>query len=482
MSALYAAAAAARDLAAAGLLRAVLVAQDGVWRRVGPAAAVGAFQGAVLDSRQAGGGRLFVGLPGTRVDGRRFAAEAVRAGAVALTGPGDGEDLAPGGAVPPAGTVLISDDPQAALAELASCWRGRHRPELVGITGSNGKTTTKDLLAALLRGAGAVHATAGNFNSAQGVPLTLLGLAPEHRYAVVEMGASARGHIAELAALARPRVGLITVAAGAHLETFGDLDGVIAGKGELVEALPADGVAVLNADSPGFDRWCERAPCPVVSFGEQAGDHRWRFAVGPDPRTGELILDGERWPVPLPGRHNAANLAAAILAGRAVGAADTQMRAGLAGFAASPHRGLLLPLAGRRLLDDCYNANPDSLRSAARALAELAGGEAWAVLGAMAELGPESDRLHEAAGRELADLGIGRLVAVGEGARPLATGFAAAGGLAEVVGDHDAAADLLATLTRPGDRILLKGSRSATMERVLGALQERHHWTAEVTG
>jgi UDP-N-acetylmuramoyl-tripeptide--D-alanyl-D-alanine ligase len=366
------------------------------------------------------------------------------------------------------------------MTVLADRWRQRHQPVLVGITGSNGKTTTKDLLAALLRGAGAVHATGGNYNSAQGVPVTLLGLAPEHRFAVVEMGASAVGNIADLAALGRPRIGIITLAAGAHLETFGSLEGVIAGKGELVAALPADGVAILNADSPGFARWCERAPCPVTSFGEAAGDHRWQWTPpGDDLAGGTLWLDGAAWPVPLPGRHNAANLCAAILAGRAAGATDAQMRAGLASFTASPHRGALLVLAGRRVLDDCYNANPDSLGRAARTVAELGGGTAWAVVGAMAELGPGSEDLHHRAGADLADAGIDRLVAVGERARPLAAGFATGGRVAEVVADHDAAADLLAALTRPGDRILIKGSRSATMERVLAALRERHGWSPE---
>jgi UDP-N-acetylmuramoyl-tripeptide--D-alanyl-D-alanine ligase len=476
----YAVADAARDLAAAGLLRAVLVADGASWTRVGPAAAPGAFHGATLDSRAAREGILFVGLPGTRVDGRRYAADALVAGATALVGPGDGASLAPGGAVPPRGVLLVSDAPQDALAVLGARWRDRHDPVLVGITGSNGKTTTKDLLGAMLAGAGPTLATAGNYNSAQGVPITLLALRPEHRYAVVEMGASAVGHIADLAALARPRIGVITVAAGAHLETFGSLDGVIEGKGEMVAGLPPDGTAILNADSPGFERWCERAPCPVVSFGATAGDHRWSWQPGPPGGpAGVLDLDGDSWPVPLPGRHNAANLCAAILAGRAAGAGDRDLRHGLVAFAASPHRGTLRRLAGRSILDDCYNANPASLHSAAVALLELPGGTAWAVLGAMAELGPDSDRLHHEAGADLHAVGVERVVAVGEATRPLAEGFAAAGRLAEVIASHDAAADLLASATRPGDRILVKGSRSATMERVLEALGVRHGWSAE---
>lgn len=471
--------AAAADLAAAGLLRDIWTATDGGWRRAAAADLAGGFRGAVLDSRAARPDELFVGLPGERVDGRRFAGQALRAGAHALVGLGRGADTVPEGEAPPRGTVLVASDPLAALSVLAVRWRARMRALVLGVTGSNGKTTTKDFLAALLSGAGEVHATAGNHNSAQGVPLTLLGLSVRHRYAVIEMGASAVGHIAARAALARPTIGVITNAAAAHLEEFGSLEGIVAGKGELVAALPPDGTAVLNADSPGFAQWVARAACRTVSWGQQAGDHRWGWT--PDPATGGgwLALDGERWPVPLPGQHNGANLCAALLAARAAGLSDRQLRRGLDAFRPSPHRADLRRLGGRFVVDDSYNANPESMLSAARMLGELPGGRAWAVLGAMAELGAGSAALHLDCGRALAALGLAELVTVGTAARPLADGYRAGGGRVTECPDCAAAADLLDRSTRPGDRILIKGSRSTGMERVIAELVDRLGWTEE---
>jgi UDP-N-acetylmuramoyl-tripeptide--D-alanyl-D-alanine ligase len=470
---------AAEHLQAAGLLRAVVVADSGAWRTVETRDARGRFHGAVLDSREAAPDRLFVGLRGTRTDGRRFAASALAAGAHALAGPADDGGAHPDESAPEHGTLLVCDDPEAALTRLAACWRRRFTPETIGVTGSNGKTTTKDLLAALLSGAGPVLATRGNLNSAQGVPVTLLDLGPEHRYAVIEMGASAVGHIAARAGLARPRIGIITNASAAHLQEFGSLDGVVRGKGEMVEALPDDGVAILDADQPAFAAWRDRASCRVVSWGRQAGDHHWDWQPGDHAVAGWLVLDGDRWPVPLPGRHNAANLCAAILAARAAGAADDDLRRGLSAFRASPHRGHVIRLGGRTVLDDCYNANPASMVSAVAALLGLPGGRSVAVLGGMAELGPDQEQLHRECGRRCAELGLSRLVAVGDLALPLGEGFAAAGGQADFATDHAAAADLVATATREGDRILLKGSRSTAMEKVLDEWRGRHGWQEE---
>lgn len=477
--------AAAADLAAGGLLLAALSAHDGDWHVTRTEAIAGSFAGAVLDSRLATDGVLFVGLVGPRRDGRDFALQALAAGAHALIGPGTGAAaagaalaaLAPAGPVPLRGCLLVCRDALAGMTCLAGHWRRRLPALVIGVTGTNGKTTTKDFLAAALSAAGSVHATTGNLNSAEGVPLVLLGLQARHRYAVVEMGASAVGHVAARAAVARPEIGVITNAAPAHLAEFGNLAGVIAGKGELVAALPPDGVALLNADSPGFDAWCARAQCRVVSWGQRAGDHRYQWR--PRGGAGQLELDGELWDVPLPGSHNGANLCAAVLAARAAGLGDAQIRAGLQTFRPSPHRAALRRLSGRLVLDDCYNANPESLRRAGGMLCDLPGGALWAVLGAMAELGDESAALHKAAGRDLARLGIDHLVAVGEGAQLLADGFAASGGQAHVTSDHAAAAALLAAATRSGDRILIKGSRAAAMEQVLAELLEVRGWSED---
>lgn len=430
----------------------------------------GEFLGAGLDNRELAPGGLFVALAGEHADGRRFAPGALAKGHWVLTRKVDGpDDLA--GLQAPAG-VLLSADPEAALAALAAAWRDRFDLPLVGVTGSNGKTTTKDLLTALLAAAGPVWATRGNLNNRLGLPLTLLGLRREHRFAVIEMGASAVGHIAYLASLARPTVAVITNAGQAHLAEFGSLAGVVQGKGEILDLLPATGRAILNTDSPGFAEWAERAPCPVLSFGRSEGDflHAWN----PDGGDGRPVLTmaGESWPVPLPGEHNGANLAAALAAGLALGVPPEQLRAGLASFRPSEHRSSLLDIAGRTVLDDAYNANPVSMAAAGRALARLGGrGRTLAVLGHMAELGSGSEDLHRDTGRQLAADGLDALLAVGPAAAPLAEGFAAAGGEASRCADLEEAAAWVADRSRPGDRILVKGSRSAGMEQLVPLLE-----------
>ena len=285
----YAAATAAADLAAAGLACRVHVAREGSLQEAEPSATAGGFRGAGLDSRHLAAGQLFVALPGEHMDGRRFAGDALAAGHWVLThGDGDTATMLAGVRTPgPETGVLVCADPVAALGELARVWRGRQPARAVAVTGTNGKTTTKDLLAAMLAGAGPVHATRGNLNNHLGVPLTLLGLAPEHRFAVVEMGASAVGEISRLGALVRPEVGVITNAAPAHLAEFGSLEGVIRGKGELVETVVPEGTVVLNADSPGFAEWRERAAGRVVSFGD-GGDHPWAWR--PDDAGGGAEL------------------------------------------------------------------------------------------------------------------------------------------------------------------------------------------------
>ncbi len=445
----------------------------------------GAFAGAGLDSRRLAPGALFVALAGQNVDGRCFVPAVLEAGHWVLTRSAAAPDPLVGASLRDGGGALLSPDPEKALAHLAGCWRRRLGTRVLGITGTNGKTTTKDLARALLSGGGKTQATRGNFNNQLGLPITLLDLRPETRFAVIEMGASAVGDIRYLARIARPDVGLITNASPAHMEKFGSLENIIAGKGELLAELPATGRAILNADSPGFAQWSRRSVCAVCSWGRETGDHRWSF----DAAAGALILDGEAWPVPLPGAHNAANLCAAILAARAFGLEDAALRAGLEGFVPSDHRSRLLRWRGRTVLDDSYNANPGSVRAAARTVADMAAaGRAFAVLGPMAELGPTGDALHRETGAALADLGpdsldpdsldpdslgLAGLLAVGDGtgeraARELAAGF---GRGAEVRASCAQALIWLREHTTAGDIILVKGSRSAGMDRLVRLME-----------
>ncbi len=464
---------AARDLLARGLLAGVRlpggqeVSPDEI--AGGALGQAGFFVGAGLDNRHLQPRQLFVALAGERADGRRFAPRALAAGHWVLTRPVDGEDSL--GTEDHRAGVILAHDPEAALMALAAAWRDRWPGHLVGVTGSNGKTTTKDLLRALLAAQAPCLATRGNMNSRLGMPVTLLELRPEHHFAVVEMGASAVGHIAALARVARPEVGVITNAGQAHLEEFGSLDGVVQGKGEMLDGLPPTGRAVLNADSPGYRRWLQRCPCPVLSHGQAHGDHRWIYHPDQGDQPASLEMDGQIWPVPLPGVHNAANLATALLAGRALGAPDEAMRKGLEDFRPSANRSHRLEVAGRSILDDSYNANPVSMRAAVAAARDLpTSGKLVAVLGHMAELGPDSEALHEETGQAL-ELGReGVLLTVGPAARALAEAYTRSGGQAVLCADQDEALAWLQAHALPGDGVLVKGSRSAGLDQLVEKL------------
>ncbi len=467
---------AASDLAEANLLR-------GVWQTVGGellpvapnayATLTGDFEGASLDSRHLDQQQLFVALPGAKVDGRNYVQPALEAGHWVLAGMeagGPGPDCYAGLSAPEGTGVLLCSVGDNALQVLATRHRQRWVGIMVGITGTNGKTTCKDLCAAMLRGAGSVCATKGNHNNRLGVPLTLLDLSADHDFAVVEMGASAVGEIAALAAMAQPQIGVITNAAPAHLAEFGSLAGIITGKGELLAALPGEGTAVLNADSPGFEQWCNRAPCKIVSWGRSTGEHRWQW--GSNPGVGwTTTVDGQAYATPLPGRHNGANLTAALLASRAAGLGEEAISSGLTSFQGSDHRGQLFRWQERLVLDDSYNANPRSMVASCTALRDLGAGQrTLAVLGAMGELGSEAQELHRQTGLDLAKLGIQTLLAVGGEAKFLGLGFDEGGGEAHYCPSHAEAGHWLQENSAPGDVILLKGSRSSAMENVMAHL------------
>lgn len=252
-------------LAEAGAVQSVLLpGPDGLTAYEPSVAAqkvTGEFAGAQLDSRLLADGELFVAIKGENVHGRKFAEAWLARGGWVLTDIPDGIDPLLGTPGIAGSGVLVCENPQTALGVLAQAWRRQMTARIVGVTGTNGKTTTKDFLAAALSGAGSTHATAGNFNNYLGLPLTLLGLREHHRFAVIEMGASAEGEINDLAALAEPEVGVITNASPAHLAEFGSLAGIIAGKGELLDHLPQTGAVVLNTESPGWENWQQRAHC-----------------------------------------------------------------------------------------------------------------------------------------------------------------------------------------------------------------------------
>lgn len=411
------------------------------------------------DSRKLPRNALFVALRGARFDGHDFLPAAREAGAVAAMVDRPGDWGLP---------YLLVEDTRRALGQLAAAWRRRLGLPVVAITGSNGKTTTKEMTAAILAHCGPTLSTEGNLNNDIGLPLTLLRLGRVHENVVVEMGASAAGEIAYLAGLAQPNVGVITNAGPAHLQGFGSLEGVARAKGELLQALPPTATAVINADDAFAPLWLGFAgQRRVLDFGiERPAAVRAEQIDG-----GRFVLctpKGKAWVrLPLPGRHNVLNALAAAAAALALDASLELIVAGLEKVAAVPGRLLRRQAAhGAWLLDDTYNANPSSLRAGLEVLAAESS-ERWLVLGDMAELGAQAARLHAEAGQLARRLGVHRLFAVGPLAASAAEQFGSGG-------EHfENKTDLIARLTellQPGVTLLVKGSRSSGMEQVVEAL------------
>jgi UDP-N-acetylmuramoyl-tripeptide--D-alanyl-D-alanine ligase len=425
--------------------------------------------GLVLDSRLVQAGDLFAGLPGEHADGATFAAAAVAAGAAAA--------LVPEGAAPGLARVEVAD-PAAAMAAIGSALRARSGARVVGVTGSSGKTITKDLLAAVLGTRLRVVASERSFNNELGLPLTLARLAPETQALVVELGARGIGHIATLCAQARPHVGVVTNVGLAHIGMFGSRQAIATAKGELIEALPGDGAAVLNADDELVMAMAARTAAKVVSYGiaGQADVRALEPASDADARASFTLVTPNgraRVHLPAPGGHLVLDALAAAAAAWFMGLAVEDIAAGLEAAPLSPMRMQLRRRPdGVRVIDDSYNANPASMAAGLRTLVAARGGgaRAVAVLGEMAELGTVAEAEHEAIGRLAAQLGVDRLVAVGSlGA--LTAKAAGAAGLAETVAvDRVEDAGAAVGPLEPGDVVLVKASRAVGLDRAVGAL------------
>ena len=426
------------------------------------------FDGVGTDSRMIPAGALFVAVRGPRFDGHDFVAGARRRGAAAAL-----VERAPDAPIP----FILARDTVLALGDLAAAWRDRFADLLlVGVTGSNGKTTVKEMVAAILRTLGPVCATRGNLNNQIGVPLTLCEFDAGHRAAVVELGANHQGEIAALTKLVRPSVGVVTQCAPAHLEGFGSIEGVARAKGELFEHLPDDAAAVVNADDTYAGLWRKlagRRRCITFGTGADA-DVCVRTTTGERPKrvaletpVGEVEVD-----LALPGAHNALNAAAAAAAAIAAGADCSAIRDGLARV--RPAKGRLESKPGPRgaeIIDDTYNANPTSLQAGLGVLGAKPAPR-WLVLGDMAELGPAAADLHADAGLRARHHGVERLLAIGEMSVEAARAF---GQGATHFDDCAALVEHLREELPDGATVLVKGSRSMAMERVVDAIAERVH-------
>ena len=441
-----------------------------------PAASARQITDVTIDSRTATAGSLFVALPGTRTDGHRFVDSAIAAGAAGAVVASDRLDSVAGDA-----PVVVVDDPADALLGLGAWVRDTVDPLVVAITGSNGKTTTKDLIAAAARGRRTI-ANQGSFNNELGVPLTCCRLDADTEVLVCEIGMRGLGQIADLAGVLRPTVGVVTSVAAVHLELLGSIDAVAQAKGELVEALPPEGVAVLAADDPLVAAMRTRTQARVVTFGRSPSDWRARDIVLDEDVRARFTLDspyGEAVVrVPVPGLHNVGNALAALAAAVEAGVGLRDAVADLERATVSRWRLQLQRIAGVRVLNDAYNANPTSTVAALQTLSQLpTGGRRWAVLGTMAEIGVTSDQEHRRVGAAVAELGIDGLVTVGPVAAGIRDGADAAdpGGADRrwAVDDVDAAAALIASQVRSDDVVLVKASRSAALEGVVTQLERR---------
>jgi UDP-N-acetylmuramoyl-tripeptide--D-alanyl-D-alanine ligase len=427
-----------------------------------PPAAPGGPAHACIDSRQAGPGALFVGLPGATQDGGDFARAALAGGAWGTLTTRSHAEQAAGG---DGGAVLAADDPLVALQRLATAWRRHLDAQVIGVTGSTGKTSTKDLLRALLSPQRATVASRANFNTEIGLPLEILSAAPGTEVLVLEMGMRGTGQIAELAGVAEPDVGVIVSIGPVHLELMGTIEAVAAAKAELIGALAPGSIAVLPAGERLLEPWL-RSDLETVTFGE-GGDVQ--FAEQGEDHV-VIEANGERIELQVPFRqaHLRDNLLAAVAAARAVGVTP----AGRVDLQLSAGRGETVALdGGITVLDGCYNANPMSMRAALSDLAATAqhrhAERRVAVLGDMLELGPEARRYHEQMGQLANEAGVDVLVTVGPLAAAIADGFQ---GEARSVENANQAAELVPDLLHEGDVVLVKGSLGVGLKQVCGAL------------
>ena len=432
------------------------------------------------DNRTVQPGDVFIALQGETFDGHDFVEDAFAAGAVAAV-------VRSGSTAPPVGPLIEVDDTVAAAGRLASRWLAQWQPTVVGITGSSGKTSTKDILAQVLATAGETVAPSGSLNNEVGVPQTAFLVGGATRYLVVEMGAKGIGHIRYLCQIVRPTIGVVLNVGTAHVGEFGGVEAIATAKGELVEALPEHGVAVLNADDDRVAGMAARTSAQVTTFGrDREADVRAvdvRLDTSGRARF-RLAADGAESAVSLavPGEHMVSNALAAAAVGLAVGMEIDRVAAALT--AATPKSRWRMQVTERpdgvTVINDAYNANPDSMRAALVAHAHIgAGRRRVAVLGAMLELGDDAGAAHREVGRLAVEQGCAVIVVVGQGAAEIATGAVATGGVAAAgadlpadtedwpdtvvvrVPDPGAAAALLGAMLAPGDVVLVKSSRDA---------------------
>jgi len=439
------------------------------------------FEGIVTDSRAVTGGNLFIAIVGDRFDGHEFIASALDRGAAGFVVQRKEKELV--SRIPETVPVIFVDDTVRALGDIAHCWRMRFDVPVVAVTGSSGKTTTKEMIASIVSQVKRVHKNRGNFNNLIGLPLTLLEMEAGHEVAIVEMGTNRPGEIARLTDIAKPSVGVITNVGPAHLEGLKSIDGVREEKGDLFARMEKHGIAIINSDDDEIRVLAERWHGERITFGIK--DEALIHAHNIEKKDGQGIrftlcvgsFEGDVTMKTL-GNHNIYNALAAAASSLALGIEESVICEGIARFEQIPGRMKLYRLRGGAcLVDDTYNANPASVREALRTLRDLEGvHRITVILGDMLELGDTSEELHEDIGRFLSDSGVGTVFIRGKFSRAVAAG-AQQGGLRNdrifCIESPEEIAAKLASCIGEGEWILIKGSRGMKMEEITGAIIAR---------
>ncbi len=425
------------------------------------------FEDVSTDSRKIKSGELFVALKGENCNGESFAKDALKKGAAAVLVSKTAKRI-------PDGVVLKVDDTLIAYRQIAGAWRNRFDIPVVAVTGSNGKTTTKDLTAAALTGLGNVQKTSGNFNNEVGVPMTLLELREKHNAAVVEIGMRGLGQIESLAQVVKPTIGIVTNVSNAHIELLGSIENIAKAKGELVAAIKTGGTIILNADNPhtAAMKNLAGAGVNVVTYGmENSADVTAKdILIGSVATEFTLTYRGEDFDfeIPMLGRHNVSNALAAIAAGLTVGLSVEEIQRGVSTLTTTKMRFEVIRRDGLTIVNDAYNASPASMRVAIKTTSEIYSGRLIAVLGDMLELGEISEAVHKEIGAELVENKFDVLITLGELGKFIAAGAREAG-LENVYtfDTHEDAAKKILELVRDGDTILFKASHVMHMEKII---------------
>ena len=431
-----------------------------------------------IDSRTIQSGDLFFAVQGERLDGHDFVEAALSRGAIAAVVRRDQVVR-----FPESTQLLAVNDTLTALQQLAAAVRKLWGKPLVGITGSAGKTTTKEIVAHVLGTRHRVLKSQGNLNNHFGLPLQLLKLEPEHEIAVIEMGMSHAGEITALAKLAQPDCGVVTMVAPVHLEFFESIAAIARAKYELIESLPAGGIAVLNADDAYVSQFGRDFQGKVVMFGlQKSADVQAEDieALRPVGSAFYVVCDGERYRATLPllGEHSIYNALAAVAVGLQYGVPLQAAAESLASLSAGDKRGEMLEFAGATIINDCYNSNPKALDSMVRSLVQMSAQRRIVVAGEMLELGPSGEAMHRDCGRLMGNYGVDFVLGVRGLARFIVEGAAAAHVPAEFVATPEEAGEWLRRKVKAGDLVLLKASRGVRLERALDTWMDK---TADVS-